>query len=1187
MGVDVYGRPVRTQLCGIQCKGKDRLTLKKVTRIELKREVDKAKRFKPKLTSFTLATTSPRDAAIQRYARELTQLHKAHGLFSVHVCSWEDICDLLSQYDDLIAELYHGAAFSKDTKPIYEGFERIHRTLTRTSQRNDSLANLAVKLILHSHSQGVDLSTLELTGMSSTQVKDIIRVLNGKRPRASKRASQPSHPLLSLDAGNALGLLSVSPLPFSIKSLSQIFPTIAWRSHFKYFREHKLITEAFSDFYHAAPHVKKALVTKTSRHLLLEQWIEALRPFSEHPDTAILLAGHLIASDKLAEGVVVLLDASERVVSGWLETYVSVLLKLDTTKTLGRIPRAQRARYLNAVASCLTRASRYDEARRWFNRLHEYSKRQRDKWGIRQYYHNCGIMLLQTGDVEQAESFFRQAIKRSKAARDYSLLGKSLYELALSTLHRSADESLAYLEQSARVKNRRKDKAGLYSIHHGRGVICVQRGQFRDACNWFSKAAKLAQDVGDFHGRALAEYNTGRSYLDLGESQKALEQFTKAKCLATDDDLSDVLALACGGEAMLHVGHEDYVLAEASFRQLYKLQINGTEAVSASITLHDIGACLVMRQKFSDARKTLRQAADLARRAGDVQWTYQSQADLAGSYDREGNGAKAVQSLRRSAAAERRRNNFDVEARLLADLVERFAACNSSVKVVEPAVAKCVDAANQSTDPSRVKGRAFAALHLWHWKNRRYDESIKSLHQLVDCAISDGNRLLESQARDQIGVCLQELGRFKEATAAHRKALRIARRIKDVESIEASLNNLAEALRHSHRPEAAITCLGEALEIAQDRRDTESVISLTHNLGLAYEFKEEFDKAEKTFQWCRTASRTTKRKRGFDYEYVRAIHALANLAWHRSRPKTALRRYKEALEAADQLASDTRNQICLNYANALAWSGNPHAAAEVLQSAEQQFSTLPDAHLYYSQLARHYDETGSKRQARKAWQSAGASAKEANNMDAIATASGALAEASEISGNLAKADVHYQNALANESVPELRAALLVQWLGVLLQLKNETAATKAFNELTSISENCNCRDEYVDALVMFGHYYWTDGNSPEKAVQCQVAAMGACEKKDLSQYMEICTMVVWGFWSCRSQLTSRKIMNMRRRTLDWIKKQGKFLSTRNELIMMWPFDAAARVARELEEGHRMSASSIATIIEDEAGRLTR
>ena len=106
-GVDVYGedRSGGTGLNGVQCKqhGSATPVNDKALVKELQEEVEKAKGFKPPLNRFIFATTARRSTALQRAARDLTELHEKAGLFAVDVLGWEDIEDLLRQHQDVLA----------------------------------------------------------------------------------------------------------------------------------------------------------------------------------------------------------------------------------------------------------------------------------------------------------------------------------------------------------------------------------------------------------------------------------------------------------------------------------------------------------------------------------------------------------------------------------------------------------------------------------------------------------------------------------------------------------------------------------------------------------------------------------------------------------------------------------------------------------------------------------------------------------------------------------------------------------------------------------------------------------------------------------------------------------------------------------------------------------------------------
>lgn len=89
-GVDIFGKPIYSKnYHGVQCKDKDNRLGSVLTSDELEKECKKANDFKPKISSYTLATTSQRDEGIQEFYRKLNE-NKAFP-FNVNVWSWDDI----------------------------------------------------------------------------------------------------------------------------------------------------------------------------------------------------------------------------------------------------------------------------------------------------------------------------------------------------------------------------------------------------------------------------------------------------------------------------------------------------------------------------------------------------------------------------------------------------------------------------------------------------------------------------------------------------------------------------------------------------------------------------------------------------------------------------------------------------------------------------------------------------------------------------------------------------------------------------------------------------------------------------------------------------------------------------------------------------------------------------------------
>lgn len=99
-GVDIYGIPhTQSEYYGIQCKGKDDYTHAQLTKQEIDHEIENAKLFQPKLKRLIFATTANKDVAIEEYVRLKNQESIEQGGFEVYVSSWEDIVELMEEYE--------------------------------------------------------------------------------------------------------------------------------------------------------------------------------------------------------------------------------------------------------------------------------------------------------------------------------------------------------------------------------------------------------------------------------------------------------------------------------------------------------------------------------------------------------------------------------------------------------------------------------------------------------------------------------------------------------------------------------------------------------------------------------------------------------------------------------------------------------------------------------------------------------------------------------------------------------------------------------------------------------------------------------------------------------------------------------------------------------------------------------
>lgn len=140
-GVDVYGRNIFDgNITGIQCKGKNGLYGSQLTAREIEVESKNAELFKPELSSFIMATTSPRDAKLQKKCRIMTQ--KKERKFPVDVWSWDDISDELNYRPDICEALDSKELADALTNTIrlgrYDWYNRLFAFMSRMEIVNET-----------------------------------------------------------------------------------------------------------------------------------------------------------------------------------------------------------------------------------------------------------------------------------------------------------------------------------------------------------------------------------------------------------------------------------------------------------------------------------------------------------------------------------------------------------------------------------------------------------------------------------------------------------------------------------------------------------------------------------------------------------------------------------------------------------------------------------------------------------------------------------------------------------------------------------------------------------------------------------------------------------------------------------------------------------------------------------------
>ncbi len=150
-GVDVFGVATYDgKNHGVQCKGKNANYGSQLTTDEIKNEANNADGFKYNLSTFTMATTSARDAKLQEYCRELNDA-KAHS-FTVDVWAWDDIEEEIQYRTEILDHLKIPYDDSEQDSPSLKisaltGKDRLMAFLTRPIIKE--VTSLSMRELLH------------------------------------------------------------------------------------------------------------------------------------------------------------------------------------------------------------------------------------------------------------------------------------------------------------------------------------------------------------------------------------------------------------------------------------------------------------------------------------------------------------------------------------------------------------------------------------------------------------------------------------------------------------------------------------------------------------------------------------------------------------------------------------------------------------------------------------------------------------------------------------------------------------------------------------------------------------------------------------------------------------------------------------------------------------------------------
>ena len=525
------------------------------------------------------------------------------------------------------------------------------------------------------------------------------------------------------------------------------------------------------------------------------------------------------------------------------------------------------------------------------------------------------------------------------------------------------------------------------------------------------------------------------------------------------------------------------------------------------------------------------------------------------TYVKQENKKKFVESLERDFSALKQAKRYDIALRILTEIV-------SSRLDIAHLQLKYLDGRNLISKSSNFgqAGLEFLASVLDAFlKLGKLAKARGVLDFLLEKCSDANERSLQCRADYLTAVYLESTGQIAEACAEYKSAIKTCPDHVDGKELKVAASiNLGKLLRKQGNYQSARKVLHEAEKTAR-AIDSPYTLNAKHNRALCIQFDGEFKNAEQIFGEVRDEARRLSDQ----FEYVSALHALANLSWHWGKPKEALKRYKTAFQKARELGFQEIVSLACNYGDALCWSKRYKKARDTLLVVREAAVNSSNEQYFFSSLASIFEELGQTKKAQKNWQQGLKHAREANDSFHVAECSRSIGAFHFDSGQFAKSVEYLEEAVEHEADKHVISHVSVTLLAALLETNQQREAENVFENIHSLRADIGSNINFVEALQAIAGFFWFEKRRRFKALQFLFHAM--LESVDeVGAYEKICSSLVTFFFNMDVKERGKAIKRLRKKMTAWSVAQNKGQSLTDDVIevLFWPFECGIDLATQ-------------------------
>lgn len=229
-----------------------------------------------------------------------------------------------------------------------------------------------------------------------------------------------------------------------------------------------------------------------------------------------------------------------------------------------------------------------------------------------------GLSLYERGDLDQAQSHFRDVLDLAQQTEDQELRASALHNLgSIAWTRGRLGAARQLLEQADKIQQTTRDTHGQAETLNSLGLVLEGLGQWEEAILAYQNALEKMQEVADVYGQSQVLINLGNVYSLQDKSALAITCHEQAYEMARElgNPRLQGQALTALGDAYRMAG--ELGKAEEKLLQAVDAKAQAGEMRSIKHTWQSLGAVYHQQKRAAEAQSAYEKALQIARGQND------------------------------------------------------------------------------------------------------------------------------------------------------------------------------------------------------------------------------------------------------------------------------------------------------------------------------------------------------------------------------------------------------------------------------------------------------------------------------------------------------------------------------------------------------------------------------------------